>query len=439
MRKLIIALMMLALCLNLTSGVWAAEAKLDIPDVAAQPGQTVYVALVLTDSVVGDSLGVTYSYDKNILRAVPNSSTWGSAGMLANFSREDSGVWAVDGARDLKGTVCVLAFRVNDGVTLTETTVSATVTVKNDAESVGTFTASGRIYAICDHSYGQWQSEGAQLHSHVCSKCGDKQSQSHTWDEGVITDHPTDTKKDLQTFTCRICGGTKETEIPDQDQSTSPIEPTERPTEAPDLPEVEYETRPPQTEPTSTAPTNQYPQYTQPVTVPTAPTEEQETEYTNPYDGKDTVVTQKPTEDQNNSVIQNPNGSQGNTGSQNNSGNKNNSGSQNAAGNSGNQSNTGNTTGTNQTTGDGHDHSHESSNQQIVAVTIPEGVEVPENTVPTEASIESPEEPHDHDHDHEPVSMEQAGTSLAALGAAVAMIALAAVLVVILMKRMKRK
>ena len=438
MRKLIIALMMLALCVNLASGALAAEAKLDIPDVAVQPGHTVYVALVLTDSVVGDSMGVTYSYDKEILQALPNSSTWGSAGMLANFSREDSGVWAVDGAKDLKGTVCVLAFQVKSGVTLTETTVSGTVTVKNDAESVGTFSATGRLYAICDHSYGQWQSEGNQLHAHVCTKCGEKRSQSHSWDEGVITDHPTDEKKDLQTFTCTVCGATKETEIPDRNQSTSPIEPTERPTEGPTAPELEYETRPPETEPSATAPTFQYPQHTEPVTVPTAPAPTEETESTNPGSNKDNVITQ------------NPNGNQNNSGSQNNSGNQNHSNGQNNTGNQNrpnNQSNTGNqnNSGNNQTTGndnhEGHDHGSEGNNQQIVAVTIPEGVEVPENTEPGRETPEATDAPTVpiHDHVHEPVSPEQTGISLAALGAAFAMVAAAAVLTVILIRRMKRK
>lgn len=465
MRKFIVKLMILVLCLSMTVGVYAAEEILVIPDISVQQGQTVYVAVTLTESVVGDSMGVIYSYDKEVLEALPDSSTWGKQGMLQDFSQSDSGVWAIAQAQDLKGTVCVLAFRVKKDVTLTETTVTCTVTVKSDAEVVSTYTATGRVYALCDHQYSQWKNGGDLSHSQICEHCGQEQTQTHIWNDGVISEHPTDNQKQLLVYTCTVCGATRQQEIANQgsQKPTEPPRSTEPPAETPTEPELT--TFPPEEPETATRPPQQYPENNE---------SQRPTEGQNPNTQSGQTGNQANSGNQNTAGNQNPSGGQGNADNQTGSGqltdynqgtsnNQNDSGNQTGSGqttnpNQGtnsNQNTSGNQTGSvsqnqnNQTDHNGqtddadgvepedehHDHVHDesaSSNQAPVAIPIPEGVEIPDHT------HETPTEPV-HDHVHETPGPEQTGVSLLALLVAVLLVAVAVVLIMVLMKRIKRK
>ncbi len=35
---------------------------------------------------------------------------------------------------------------------------------------------------LCEHTYGNWTSDGANTHSHTCTKCGDKVTENHVWE-----------------------------------------------------------------------------------------------------------------------------------------------------------------------------------------------------------------------------------------------------------------
>ena len=422
MRKFIITLMILMLCLNMAIGVHAAEEMLSIPDVSAQQGQTIYVAVTLTESVMGDAMGVTYSYDKAVLEAIPSSSTWGKQGMLQDFSRTDSGVWAVGQVQDLKGTVCVLAFRVKDGVSLTETEVTCTVTVKNDADTVGTYTATGKITAACDHKFAAWESDGELIHSQTCELCGHKQAQTHVWNDGVVSDHPTDEQKDLLTFTCTICGATRQQEIADQasgQQPTMPTHPTEAPEESddpvittfpPDAPETA--TRPPQHEEN-----NESTRPTQGTNSQNGQTGNQGNSGNQSGSGQLTDYNQGAGNNQNSGESQKPGSNQGDSGNQ-----------------SGQDGQTGTADGTHQ---DEHDHVHEEDLDSI-AIPIPEGAVIPEELLHPDHTHPAATEP-THDHVHETPAPEQTGISLLALLLAASLVVGAVVLVTVLMKRIKRK
>lgn len=430
MRKIVVILMTLVLMLNLSIVAMGAENELQIPDVSVGADQTIYVAVVLNTSAVGDTIGVTYSYDKSVLEAIPEAATWGQKGVLQDFNQQDSGVWAASKAQDLKGTICVLAFRVKNGATLTRTTVSCTVTIKNDATKVGTYTAEGAVYAVCDHKYSSWESQGNLLHSKKCTVCGETQSQSHDWDDGSISDHPTNPALSLLTHTCKTCGETRSQETSKQNDMELPTMPP-APTEEPE--EIEFVTIPPATEP--------------PAERPTSPSQTGNQNNSN---------NQHNSNNQSNSNHQNSSGNQNNSNNQSNSNNQGNSNltdyNQGANGNQSNsqnqQSGTQNDSthnvenGTNSESGNhSHENQQENHTEPPIAIPIPEGVEIPEELLQHDHDHETEptEEVHDHDHEHVAVDTEQAGISLMALLLAVALIAGAAVLITVLMKRTKRK
>ncbi len=56
----------------------------------------------------------------------------------------------------------------------------------------------------CFHKYNL-VSDGAATHSKVCSLCGDRITENHTWDAGVVTKAATCTTPGVKTYTCTVC------------------------------------------------------------------------------------------------------------------------------------------------------------------------------------------------------------------------------------------
>jgi hypothetical protein len=131
-----------------------------------------------------------------------------------------------------------LAFKIRTDAKVTDTKVTCKLIIKNGANTVATYTATGSISISCGHEYGPWTSNGSMYHKHTCALCGNTQSQSHTWDAGVTTE---DTQKNviIRTYTCTVCGGTKKTEVPNsqgatqesKNENASPIPTQTRPAE----------------------------------------------------------------------------------------------------------------------------------------------------------------------------------------------------------------
>lgn len=63
------------------------------------------------------------------------------------------------------------------------------------------------------HSYSGWMYRDALTHERSC-KCGVVQTNSHTWNKGVVTITPTIDDDGEITYTCSDCGGTKKETVP---------------------------------------------------------------------------------------------------------------------------------------------------------------------------------------------------------------------------------
>ncbi len=60
----------------------------------------------------------------------------------------------------------------------------------------------------CFHEYSI-VSDGAETHSTVCALCGDRTTEAHTWDAGVISKAATCTEAGVKTYTCTVCKESK--------------------------------------------------------------------------------------------------------------------------------------------------------------------------------------------------------------------------------------
>lgn len=216
MRKLLKWILVPVLVLALAGTASAEGNVLKIRDVTAQKEETVYVTVELTESVVGDSVGISYTYDEKSLTLVAESCSWVRKGVLQDFDAKNHiGVWTVSQSEDLKGGVCVLAFAVNKRANFTKTEVTCTATVKDSGQTVGVYTAAGKVIMDCTHTYGQWTDGGDMGHTRTCSLCQGAQTQSHQWNEGIVTNDPS-SGANVITYTCQICGGTKTIETSQQ-------------------------------------------------------------------------------------------------------------------------------------------------------------------------------------------------------------------------------
>ena len=274
MKRLFILCMILGILLSLSVHALATEMPLEMLDTQAKPGQPVYLAVTLNASVTAKSMAVKCEFDKTLLTALPDYSTWGKEGLLSAFQTDNIGVWATENPVDMKGKLFVLAFQVKEGVTFPYTTVKCTVVLKNGDEEVGNYTVEGSITSDCTHSYGNWQSAGKMNHVRICALCGLKNSQNHQWGE------PTQTKTDhgttLQTKICQVCREQNILEISDKTGEIKPVEPSDTHTH-PSAPGQTLATQPAhshpstptqkpagQTDPTSTLPQGTLPHGTLP-------------------------------------------------------------------------------------------------------------------------------------------------------------------------------
>ncbi len=237
------------MCLSATDVAWADEAKATVSDAVVY--DTASEAFELTVALSGckkaDTLAVSVNYDSAILKLDAENSGWLKESTVKGFDTiKNKGVWGVKEAVDVNGQIFKLAFTVNENVLFDKTKVSCTVTVKNDTEVIGTYTAEGIVELKCDHTFGAWTNKDAANHAQTCSKCKAENLEAHKWNEGVVTKEATATEAGKKVYTCSVCSATKEEEIPATGTPQQPGD-SETPddTQKPDSPETPDDTQKP--------------------------------------------------------------------------------------------------------------------------------------------------------------------------------------------------
>ena len=243
MRKILSILLLLSLVTALALPGGAVDGGLSVTHMEVEPGDTAYLRVSLNESVKGNSIRVTYSYDSSQLQALPKACTWEKKGLLQDFDYRKNGVWASSDVTELKGDLFVLAFAVRKSAKFADTMINCEVIVKNGTEVVGSYSAIGVVSMYCEHEFGSWEDSGNVGHAQQCKHCGKTLTASHSWDDGVISDIPDEDRVKLKTYTCTACGRQRtqkvavDTEEPTVDVPQPPQETTEP---------VTYPTAPPQ-------------------------------------------------------------------------------------------------------------------------------------------------------------------------------------------------
>lgn len=219
MRRFVLAA--LALLVLITPCLAAETVALN--DASAAAGQTLYLTVTLESPVKANTVGITCQFDKTLLEAQPALSSWAVKGMLSAFEPDNMGAWATTAETELKGKLCVLAFRIKDGAAFHETQVECALKFKTDAKEVGQYTCKATVSCACDHRYGDWKSTGGMAHERVCSLCGGKNTQTHDWDDG--TERKQENGTVIITKTCLVCKEQIKTDMPAGSETDQLIQP----------------------------------------------------------------------------------------------------------------------------------------------------------------------------------------------------------------------
>lgn len=211
MRKVCTMILALILVGILCVPVLAAESSsLTFVQTQDQSDEIVFTVSISTGAVT--AVAVTPNYSVNDFALV--SGQWLVDGLVDDFSKETGdGVIALAQAGNVNGQVFSFtlkkklqtadAMSVSCGVILLDAQnqrIELTAKVQQEDKA-------------CDHSYGKYIADSAE-HKRVCTKCGSVQLFQHIWDEGKLTQAPTQTETGARTYNCTVCGYSKDAVIP---------------------------------------------------------------------------------------------------------------------------------------------------------------------------------------------------------------------------------
>jgi len=203
------------MCVSASVTVFAADAAITVTGDKAERNEMVYVTVALENCADANTLAISMEYDSTVLKKVASRCQWLEAGDLQDFDiTKDNGVWFVEDATDLNGDICKLAFQVKADAPIGKTNVKCTVTVKNDATVIGTYTATGTVEVTCEHVGTEGTKVDDTKHKYSCTYCQTEVTEAHTWDTGKITKPATETEAGTKEYTCTLCKATKQETIP---------------------------------------------------------------------------------------------------------------------------------------------------------------------------------------------------------------------------------
>ena len=217
MKKILSVIMVLVLLCGLLtiSATAAGTGSLEMTSATGKPGETVTLSVKMNSNPGLVTMEIQVSYDTTVLQLTNVSDTGLLKGSALNptYKSPYQITWIDDKATDnntATGTIATFTFKILDGATAGDSKVTLEFLSSADtAFSENNFTAtSGKVTVKvdCAHEY-KYEKLNANQHEQICSKCGDKKEENHSWNEGVGT--PSCTQNYTMKYTCTKCGEEK--------------------------------------------------------------------------------------------------------------------------------------------------------------------------------------------------------------------------------------
>lgn len=210
MRKIITLLLCFVMVAAMSVTVFAtdsAQMSFRASSSTVHRGDTVTITVSLSTVEDCRSAGFAHSFNTSVFEFVSGSCTL--SGVAMGSVNSSAASFAYGSGTTVSGQVFTYTLKVKDNAPYGTYSVSGTANVRDTNGSISTSVSAASITVACDHSYGSWTNADTGNHQKVCSKCGDIQTASHTWNSGIITKQPSCKETGTKTFACTACNATK--------------------------------------------------------------------------------------------------------------------------------------------------------------------------------------------------------------------------------------
>ena len=210
MRKIITLLLCFVMVAAMSVTVFAtdsAQMSFRASSSTVHRGDTVTITVSLSTVEDCRSAGFAHSFNTSVFEFVSGSCTL--SGVAMGSVNSSAASFAYGSGTTVSGQVFTYTLKVKDNAPYGTYSVSGTANVRDTNGSISTSVSAASITVACDHSYGSWTNADTGNHQKVCSKCGDIQTASHTWNSGTITKQPSCKETGTKTFACTACNATK--------------------------------------------------------------------------------------------------------------------------------------------------------------------------------------------------------------------------------------
>ena len=209
MKRIVTALLCLMLIAVLVTTAFAAGSasySMSSSGNTLRRGDTVTFTVSVSCSEPATSYGLQLSYDSSVFELVSGSTN--ASGALIN-SFNNGFAFMFQNPTAYSGLVGTVTLKVKDNAAFGSHTVSGIASVKNGSTTVSASGCSKVITVACNHSYGNWVSDGDKTHSRTCDICSKVENAKHTWNSGTVTKEPNCKEEGVMTYACTVCNASK--------------------------------------------------------------------------------------------------------------------------------------------------------------------------------------------------------------------------------------
>ena len=178
-------------------------------------GDVFTLTVSLTNENAVSNGGVILSYDSNVFTFLDGSCNVSNAALAEVSAANGGGVFVLQSDAVVSGTIFTIRMQVKDNAPFGSYSISGTPSL-----SVPCGISGAGVSVVCSHSFGSCTNVDGDNHESTCADCGQKQTEAHTWDGGVVLKEATCKETGLTKLTCTGCGAVKEEAIPVTDSHT---------------------------------------------------------------------------------------------------------------------------------------------------------------------------------------------------------------------------
>lgn len=153
--------------------------------------------------------GVILSYDSSVFEFLGGACHVSNATLAEVSAARNGGVFVLQTDAVVSGTIFTINMRVKDSASFGSHSISGSASLSIPCSLSGT-----SVTVACRHSWGGCTGVDGNNHESICSICGQKKTEAHTWDGGTVVKAATCQETGVKKLTCTVCGATKDETIP---------------------------------------------------------------------------------------------------------------------------------------------------------------------------------------------------------------------------------